>query len=139
MIAPDLRGFGQSDAPAEKVAYRIDLILGDILALLRSLEMTEPVGVIGHDWGAAVGWIFCMRHADQISRFAALSVGHPAAYRLAGVRRKLKGWYILAFQLPGLAEQMVAPSGRICAGPCFTSRSRRRCPGGCAGTMAGCS
>ena len=58
VIAPDMRGFGRSDAPADKAAYQIDLILDDILELLRSLEITEPVGLIGHDWGAAVGWIF---------------------------------------------------------------------------------
>ena len=111
MIAPDLRGFGRSDAPADKAAYRIDLIVNDILELLRALEITGPVGLIGHDWGAAVGWIFCMRHADRVARYAALSVGHPAAYRSAGMRQKLKGWYILAFQLPGLAERMVVADG----------------------------
>ena len=52
-----------------------------------------------------------MRHAERVLRFAALSVGHPAAYRSAGVRQKLKGSYIAAFQLPGLAERMVAANG----------------------------
>ena len=108
VIAPDMRGFGRSDAPADTVAYRIDHILDDILGLLRSLDITQRVGLVGHDWGAAVGWIFCMRHADRVSRYAALSVGHPAAYRSADLRQKLKGWYILAFQLKGLAERMIA-------------------------------
>jgi len=108
VIAPDLRGFGRSDAPAGMTAYRIDHILDDILGLLRSLDITQPVGLVGHDWGAAAGWLFCMRHADRVSRFAALSVGHPRAYRSAGVRQKLKGWYILTFQLQGLAERMIA-------------------------------
>ena len=86
VIAPDMRGFGRSDAPADRAAYRIDHILDDILGLLRSLDITQRVGLVGHDWGAAVGWIFCMRHADRVSRYAALSVGHPAAIGL-GVKR----------------------------------------------------
>ena len=51
----------------------------------------EPVGLIGHDWGAAVGWLLCMRHAERVSRFAALSVGHPAAYRSAGREAEAQG------------------------------------------------
>jgi pimeloyl-ACP methyl ester carboxylesterase len=108
VIAPDMRGFGRSDAPADRAAYRIDYILDDLLGLLRARDITQRVGLVGHDWGAAVGWLFCMRHADRVARFAALSVGHPAAYRSAGLRQKLKGWYILAFQLEGLAERMIA-------------------------------
>jgi pimeloyl-ACP methyl ester carboxylesterase len=111
VIAPDLRGFGRSDAPTDRAAYRMDRILDDVLGLLRALDVQKPVGLIGHDWGAAVGWLLCMRHAERVSRFAALSVGHPAAYRSAGLRQKLKGRYILAFQLPGVAERMISADG----------------------------
>ncbi len=111
VIAPDLRGFGRSDAPAHRAAYRVDCILADMLGLLRALDISQPVGLIGHDWGAAVGWLLCMRHPDRVSRFAALSVGHPEAYRRASLRQKLKAWYTLAFQLEGLAERMIAANG----------------------------
>lgn len=111
VIAPDLRGFGGSDAPQDSSAYRIDCILNDVLGLLRVLGIDQPVRMAGHDWGAAVGWLLCMRHADRVARFAALSVGHPATYRSAGLRQELKGWYILAFQMPGVAERMIAADG----------------------------
>jgi pimeloyl-ACP methyl ester carboxylesterase len=107
VIAPDLRGFGQSDAPADRAAYRIERILDDVRELLASLGSDQPVGLVGHDWGAVVGWLLCARHPELISRFAALSVGHPAAYRAAGLRQKLLAWYVLAFQLEGLAERMI--------------------------------
>jgi pimeloyl-ACP methyl ester carboxylesterase len=111
VIAPDLRGFGRSDAPQDRSAYRIDRILADVRGLLSALGVRRPVGLIGHDWGAAVGWLLCMRQPERVARFAALSVGHPAAYRTAGPRQRLKGWYILAFQVPGLAERMIAADG----------------------------
>lgn len=107
VIAPDLRGFGRSDAPAERDAYRMDLILGDVLDLLAALGIREPVGLVGHDWGAAVGWLLCARHPNHVRRFAALSVGHPEAYRHAGLRQKLMAWYILMFQLEGTAERLI--------------------------------
>ena len=111
VIAPDLRGFGLSDAPAERDAYRIERILADLRGLLRALGGDQPVGLVGHDWGAAIGWLFCARHPELVSRFAALSVGHPAAYRAAGLRQKLLAWYVLAFQVEGLAERMIRADG----------------------------
>jgi pimeloyl-ACP methyl ester carboxylesterase len=111
VIAPDLRGFGQSPAPPEREAYRIELILADVLRLLDAQGVRDPVGIVGHNWGAAVGWLLAMRHSTRVSRFAALSVGHPMAYRKAGPLQKLKGWYILAFQLPGVAERLIAADG----------------------------
>jgi pimeloyl-ACP methyl ester carboxylesterase len=111
VIAPNLRGSGGSDAPAGTAAYHADRILDDLLGLLRALEISDPVGLIGHDWGAAIGWLLCMRLPERVYRFAALSVGHPAAYRGAGLRQKLKGWYILAFLLPGVAEGMIRADG----------------------------
>jgi pimeloyl-ACP methyl ester carboxylesterase len=111
VIAPDLRGFGQSDAPTEKAAYQIDHIIEDLLGLLEALGIRQPIGLVGHDWGAAVGWLLCARHPERVARFVALSVGHPGAYRRASLRQKLKGWYILAFQLEGVAERMIAADG----------------------------
>lgn len=111
VIAPDLRGFGRSEAPAGRAAYRMERILGDVLGLLAALEIRAPVAVVGHDWGAAVGWLLCLQHPQRVAKLAALSVGHPAAYRSAGLRQKLKGWYILAFQWKGVAERMVAADG----------------------------
>jgi pimeloyl-ACP methyl ester carboxylesterase len=60
--------------------------------------------LVGHDWDAAVGWLACVARPERVRRFAALSVGHPEAYRWAGVEQKLKGWYLLLFAAPVLAE-----------------------------------
>lgn len=110
LIVPDLRGFGASDVPPGTAAYRIDAVLADLLGLLDALGLSadEPIDLVGHDWGAFVGWLFCARHPARVRRFAALSVGHPEAYRRAGTRQKLLGWYILMFQLRGLAERLIA-------------------------------
>ena len=77
------------------------------MAILDALEV-PTVRLVGHDWGAAVGWQTCIKHADRIDRYAALAVGHPSAYAHGGIVQKLKAYYVLFFQIPGLSEKMVS-------------------------------
>lgn len=103
VIVPDLRGCGRSEAPAAVSAYHLDHLVADLVAVLDALGI-EQARVVGHDWGAVIGWQLAMRHPERVSRYAALSVGHPLAYARGGLEQKLKGWYVLAFQLRGIAE-----------------------------------
>ena len=52
-IAPDMRGYGGTDAPQELERYTILDLVGDMVGLLRELGETQAV-VVGHDWGAPV-------------------------------------------------------------------------------------
>jgi len=103
VIAPDQRGFGLTTAPACANAYRIDRIVADALALLDALGI-ERAALMGHDWGAVIGWTLASEHPQRFTRYIALSVGHPNAYAAAGLKQKLKAWYVFVFQLRGLAE-----------------------------------
>jgi pimeloyl-ACP methyl ester carboxylesterase len=103
VIAPDLRGCGQSEAPPAVAAYRIEQLVADVTGLLDALGV-ERVKLVAHDWGAVIGWQLCIRHPARVERYAALSVGHPNAYAHGGLLQKLKGYYILLFQLRGLIE-----------------------------------
>lgn len=105
-IAPDLRGFGDSDAPEGVEQYGLFNLLGDIVGVLDALEV-DKVHVVGHDWGAAISWLFATFNADRVLSLTAVSVGHPSAFASAGVEQKQKSWYMLAFQHVGLAEEMV--------------------------------
>ena len=105
VIVPDLRGYGATDAPAEVRRYRLDRLVQDVLDLAAALAPDAPTfDLVGHDWGAAVGWHVCAKHPERVRRFAALSVGHPEAYRRAGAEQKRKGWYLFLFVIPRLAE-----------------------------------
>ena len=53
VIAPDLRGFGESDKPPAVEDYAIAHSVRDLVGLLDALGL-ERVQVVGHDWGAAV-------------------------------------------------------------------------------------
>ena len=56
VIAPDLRGFGESDKPAETEAYELSVIVNDVVGLLDALQI-QSAHVVCHDWGAIVGWL----------------------------------------------------------------------------------
>jgi pimeloyl-ACP methyl ester carboxylesterase len=106
VIAPDLRGYGASAAPTETGAYRLGRLTRDVLEIVDALAPgSEAFDLAGHDWGAALGWHLAAYHPTRVRRFAALSVGHPEAYRRAGLEQKLKGWYLLLFLTPRLAER----------------------------------
>jgi pimeloyl-ACP methyl ester carboxylesterase len=106
VIAPDLRGFGDTAMPPKKADYHIDRLVADLIGILDALDV-DKVRLAGHDWGSAICWHTCLRHPDRIDRYAALSVGHPSAYAHGGLKQKLKSWYIMFFQLPWLSETLV--------------------------------
>ncbi|CAI9288702.1 unnamed protein product [Lactuca saligna] len=54
-IAPDLRGFGDSEAPPSSTSYTAFHIVGDLVCLLDSLGL-DKVFLVGHDWGAIISW-----------------------------------------------------------------------------------
>jgi pimeloyl-ACP methyl ester carboxylesterase len=103
VIAPDLRGYGLTDAPSQVEAYHLAFLRNDVLALLDALKI-DKVRLVGHDWGAFIGWSLCMEAPARIERFVALSTGHPAALAQAGLVQMLRMSYVLGFAVPGLAE-----------------------------------
>lgn len=105
VIAPDLRGFGDSDRPDAVEGYRISHSVADVLALLDERGV-ERAAVVGHDFGSVVGWALAMR-SDRVSRYAALAVGHPEAFRAAGLAQRERSWYMLWFSFPGVAEEVL--------------------------------
>lgn len=103
VIAPDLRGYGKTDAPAQVEAYTIAQLRTDVLALLDVLGI-DKARIVGHDWGAIIGWAVCAAAPGRVERFVALSAGHPAALARAGLTQRLRMSYVLGFAVPGLAE-----------------------------------
>src|SRR3954462_10400767 len=104
-IVPDMRGFGASDKPAAVEDSRLTRAVADLVAILDALDI-ETASVVGHDWGAAVAWIFAAIHRDRVERLVAMSVGHPAAQTRTIADRE-KAWYMLLFQFEDVAEELL--------------------------------
>ncbi len=106
VIAPDMRGYGKTDAPESTGAYAIRFLCADIIGLMDALAL-DKAALVGHDWGGLVGWELCMQAPHRFERFVALSTGHPAAIAGAGVAQQMRFWYILGFLMPVVAEHAI--------------------------------
>lgn len=107
-VAPDMRGFGQTSAPADIGAYSIFDSVGDMVALVAALGEKRAV-IVGHDWGAPVAWHAAMFRPDVFSAVAGLSVPPPFRGRgrpLETLRDSgITNFYWQYFQAPGVAER----------------------------------
>ncbi|KAI0512285.1 hypothetical protein KFK09_012924 [Dendrobium nobile] len=111
-VAPDLRGFGDTEAPPDIAAYSIFHIVGDIVALIDSLGQ-DQVSVVGHDWGALVAWTLCAFRPDKVKALVNLSVPYiprnPAVRPVDSFRATYgNDLYISRFQEPGKVEAQFA-------------------------------
>lgn len=105
-VAPDMRGYGDAEKPADRDSYAILHLVGDMVDLVRALGEARCV-VVGHDWGAAVAWHCALMRPDLFTAVAALSVpfqprrpkGPPTAAMAALSKRAgLGDLYISRFQ-----------------------------------------
>jgi pimeloyl-ACP methyl ester carboxylesterase len=106
-VAPDQRGYGQTDRPEAIEQYTQLHLVGDVIGLLDALGEAQAV-VVGHDWGAPVAWNTALMRPDRVRGVVGMSVPYTGrgpippvqGLRLAAGER----FYIVYFQQPGVAE-----------------------------------
>ena len=107
VVAPDMRGYGRTSAPADVDAYSIFDTVGDMVALVTALGEKQAV-IVGHDWGAPVAWHAAMFRPDMFTKVAGLSVPPPFRGRARPLDSLRAGgvtnFYWQYFQSPGVAE-----------------------------------
>ena len=107
-VAPDMRGYGESDKPFEIEAYNQVEVVNDIIGLIPALGYETAV-VFGHDWGAPTAWSCALNHPNKVSAVGALSVpfrprgDSPPLATLKAIFKD-RFFYQLYFQEPGKAE-----------------------------------
>jgi pimeloyl-ACP methyl ester carboxylesterase len=107
-VAPDQRGYGQTDRPEAVESYTQLHLVGDVIGLIDALGEQRAV-VVGHDWGAPVAWNTALLRPDRVRGVAGLSVTHLPRGGIAPTQvfRRVFGdnfFYMLYFQEPGTAE-----------------------------------
>jgi pimeloyl-ACP methyl ester carboxylesterase len=120
VVAPDMRGYGRTDAPEAIDQYTLLHMVGDMVGLLDVLGAEQAV-IAGHDWGAVVAWQAAQLRPDRFRAVIGLSVPFRArgSARPTSVMPQTEDamWYQLYFQAPGVAEaeydQNVRTSFRI--------------------------
>lgn len=111
-VAPDLRGYGDSDAPKGVEQYTLAKLNDDVEGLIDALA-EERVDLVGHDWGSILGWSFTSRFPDRVRTWTALSVGHPDLFTQPDEDQLQRSSYIqLFFQAPKAEEVLLADDAR---------------------------
>jgi pimeloyl-ACP methyl ester carboxylesterase len=107
-IAPDQRGYGDTDAPASIEAYTQRQLVGDIVGMLNAIGIAKAT-VVGHDWGGAVAWNAALMEPNRFERVIGVNTpffprGPMAPTDLMRAMAQGNFHYILYFQQPGVAE-----------------------------------
>ena len=119
VIAPDQRGYGQTDRPENPEEYTLCHLAGDILGLVHALG-EKRAAVIGHDWGATVAWTSALLRPDIFGALGLLSVpyranlwsGPPPTANMKALLADGLMFYQLYFQEPGKADEELARDPR---------------------------
>ena len=101
VIAPDLRGMGDSGKP--RAGYDKRTVAEDTRALVHDLGF-EEVAVVGHDWGMPTAYAYAARHREEVQALAVMEAMLP------GVRAEDKGmlWHVRFHQVRDLPERLVS-------------------------------
>jgi pimeloyl-ACP methyl ester carboxylesterase len=120
VVTYDVRGAGQSTAPADVAGYHLDHLMADLEAVVDATSAEQPVHLVGHDWGSIQGWeaVTCDRLDGRIASFTSISgpsLDHASRWMREHrtldrsslrdlVRQGSRSWYVAMFQIPGLAD-----------------------------------
>ncbi len=106
-VAPDQRGYGETDCPQEIDQYTLLHLVGDLVGVLDALGEQTAV-IAGHDWGAPVAWHAALLRPDRFKAVIGLSVPYrprgPVRPTSAMPQTAHAQFYQLYFQKPGEAE-----------------------------------
>jgi pimeloyl-ACP methyl ester carboxylesterase len=109
VVAPDMRGYGESDKPVGISHYSVGRLADDVASIVGQFGR-ERAFVAGHDFGGGVAWAAAMRHPEMVDRLAILNSVHPVGFerRLRHWSQLRRSWYMLFFQLPRLPEMLLS-------------------------------
>ena len=79
VLAFDQRGYSPGARPHGKEHYHIDSLVSDVLAVADAMGI-DTFHLVGHDWGAGVGWKTVMDYPDRIDTWTGMSIPHAAVF-----------------------------------------------------------
>lgn len=76
LLAPDQRGYRQTSRPLAVSDYGLDFLVGDLVALLDSVDLARA-HVCGHDWGGVLAFELAARFPERVGSIIALNAPPP--------------------------------------------------------------
>ncbi|RCS40766.1 alpha/beta fold hydrolase [Bremerella cremea] len=105
VIAPDLRGFGQSDGYVEIAP--MEMFADDLVAILNTLKITEPVTYCGLSMGGYIGWQMWRRHPERLARLIQLDTRAAADSEIQARARGVNAQQTLANGMGDVPDNML--------------------------------
>ncbi|XP_073090371.1 epoxide hydrolase 4 isoform X2 [Manis javanica] len=108
VVALDLRGYGETDAPIHRDSYKLDCLITDIKDILDSLGYSKCV-LIGHDWGGMIAWLIAICYPEMVMKLIVINFPHPnvfTEYILRHPTQLFKSSCYYFFQIPWFPEFM---------------------------------
>eukprot|EP00071_Canis_lupus_P021178 XP_013970318.1 epoxide hydrolase 4 [Canis lupus familiaris] len=108
VVALDLRGYGETDAPIHRENYKLDCLITDIKDILDSLGYSKCV-LIGHDWGGMIAWLIAICYPEMVMKLIVINFPHPnvfTEYILRHPAQLFKSSHYYFFQIPWFPEFM---------------------------------
>ena len=110
-IAPDNRGYGDSDKPYGINNYHINMLVDDVMNLVKGLGRQNCI-LVGHDWGGIIGYKVSEKYPEIVQAYIAINIAHPASL----TRHMQSSWreylrmhniLIMMFQCPWIPERIL--------------------------------
>lgn len=119
VIAPDLRGYGGTDAPEDIDSYTMRNLCEDIVGICDELGF-DKVAIVGHDCGGALAWQFALRHPERTERVVSLNtpyLGPPSIPPTIAMRDRFgltdSNCFVRHVQQPDVVENELEADVRV--------------------------
>ena len=112
VVVPEMRGYGETDAPGPVAAYRLPVLIEDVRALIEAFGQREAT-IVSHDWGGIVALHYAETYPQSVVKLVVMNAPHlgdyiDLIYRNRSVRQIAKAWYVYMNQIPGFTEALLA-------------------------------
>jgi epoxide hydrolase 4 len=109
VVAPDMRGYNLSDKPEAVDAYKLDVLVQDVVALADHIG-AKKFTLVGHDWGGIIAWAVAARFPERVKNLIIFNAPHPTVFARELTHNQAQidaSQYMLLFRTPEVAEAMV--------------------------------
>lgn len=112
VVVPDMRGYGETDAPRNISAYRLENLIEDIRGIISAFNQKQAV-LVSHDWGGVVAVHYAQAHPETVTKLVLSNAPHLGDYvellfRKRSLRQLIKCWYVITNQVPYFSETLLS-------------------------------
>jgi len=111
VVVPEMRGYGETEAPRKVEAYRLPILIEDVRGLIGAFGESKAT-IVSHDWGGIVALHYSQAHPETVVKLVVMNAPHlgdyvDLLYNRRSMRQLAKSWYVVMNQIPGFTEALL--------------------------------